>query len=200
MYSYRRNPSIYLFFLIVVLPYISVVAQTKNEKEYRISKENFPEAALSQLENKLSSAKRIRYFKEYDNTQIGYEVKFKLKKVYHSVEFDSIGQLEDIETYIEEKDIPEPILQKVNNYLDEEFNTYRIIKIQRQYTLEITNAPETLFQHAFNKDKNIGENYEIVIAGRNQGDFENFELLFSPEGTLINKRKFTSIGYDHILY
>ncbi|WP_155598628.1 hypothetical protein [Zobellia amurskyensis] len=200
MYSYRPNPSIYLFLVTVVLPCMSVVAQTKNEKEYIISKENFPEVALLQLENKLSSAKRIRYFKEYDNTQIGYEVKFKLEKMYHSVEFDSIGQLEDIETYIEEKDIPESTLQRVNNFLEEEFNTFRIIKIQRQYTTEITKAPEALFQYAFNKDKNIGENYEIVIAGRDQEDFENFELLFSSEGSLINKRKFASIGYDHILY
>ncbi|MBU3025211.1 hypothetical protein [Zobellia galactanivorans] len=116
------------------------------------------------------------------------------------MEFNSIGQLEDIETYIEEKDIPESTLQRVNNYLKEEFNTYRIIKIQRQYTTEITKTPEALYQYAFYKDKNIGENYEIVIAGRNQEDFENFELLFSSEGSLINKRKFASIGYDHILY
>ncbi|MGB7392852.1 MAG: hypothetical protein WA913_00525 [Pricia sp.] len=176
------------------------LAQVKNEREYRIERNQFPEKSIRSLSGYLDAAKRIRYFKEYDGEKTSFEVKFKLNRKKHSVEFDSIGNLEDVETYIDKEDIPRPAVRDIEKYLESEFTRYRIVKIQRQYPKSHYKEDADLLENAFQNTIDTNVNYEIVVAGRKKDGFEDYEMTFDSIGGFLNSRKFISIGYDHILY
>ena len=70
-------------------------AQTKNEKEERINKEDFPNNALEVTDHIPAHAKRLRFYKETDGEKQSFEAKFKLNKLRYSVEFNTNGELEE---------------------------------------------------------------------------------------------------------
>ena len=83
----------------------SITAQTKNEKEFRISLSEFPQNSQEILSAVQDQVKRIRFYKEIDGDQESYESKFKFGKRWFSVEFSKDGVLEDIEVTVKEKQI-----------------------------------------------------------------------------------------------
>jgi len=107
----RYVPILLLFYGLVG------AAQNKYEREYRIRKVQFPERALGYIQEKLTDAKRIRFYKETDSTKVSYEAKFKKDRLWYSIEFNKEGGLEDIEILIKSIDIPEASFQTMNTYL-----------------------------------------------------------------------------------
>ncbi|WP_289063864.1 hypothetical protein [uncultured Zobellia sp.] len=192
----------YHFLIPVFFFYSAFVAmgQVKNEREYRVLEKDFPDTALDILGNRLKDIKRVRYFKEYDTGTFSYEVKFRRKGMFYSVEFNSIGQLQDIEVYINQDDIPESGLDKIRTQLKNQFSRYRIIKVQRQYPLVSFSNEDALFEQALEGKGVEHTNYEVVISGKEKEGFKTFEFLFDSQGNFLKKRKFASIGYDYILY
>ncbi|HET8735228.1 MAG TPA: hypothetical protein VFM69_01385 [Pricia sp.] len=175
-------------------------AQVKNEREYRIDSVEFPNKAIRLMTDYLDTARRIRYFKEYDGARIHYEIKLILNRKKYSVEFDSIGNLMDVETYIENGDIPSEARQNIETYLKSEYTRYRIVKVQRQYPKSSYRQDDTLLENAFKGVIDSTINYEMVIAGRKKKGFEDYEISFDGTGQIVSNRNFISIGYDHILY
>ncbi|AWX44143.1 hypothetical protein HME9304_01143 [Flagellimonas maritima] len=174
-------------------------SQDKNEKEFRISKPEFPSNAYELISEQLASAKRIRYYFETDSLKKSYEAKFKKGRLHYSVEFDENGKLEDVEFIIEEKDIPEESWKKINTYLQDNFEKVRIKKIQQQYRSNGIIEKELIYQ-AFQNLILPHINYEIVFASKANKGYQTYEALFDAKGMFLKLRKSLSSAYDHVLY
>lgn len=188
------------FPLLFILTALCCNAQVKNEREYRIKIGDFPEKAIQELKGYMKNARRIRYFQEVNHKNVSFEIKLNLEGFKHSIEFDSLGNLEDVETVIKKHEMPSAPLKGVEQSFDSEFTRYRIVKIQRQYPKEAFNSNEEVFNKAFQNHESPEVNYEIVVAGRKKEGFKDYEMTFNSNGELLNIREFISLAYDHILY
>ena len=176
------------------------MAQDKYEREYRIRKSQFPEQAFTFLETYLKDAKRLRFYKELDSAKTSYEAKFKKDRLFYSIEFDEEGLLEDVEILIMEVDIPNSSYQAMQEYLKSNFKKFRIRKIQQQYPLSAFQTVENTLEKAFQNLIDPKINYELIVAGKKDRDFQDYEILFDSNGKFIRLRKSLPANYDHVLY
>ncbi len=178
----------------------SASAQYKYEREHRIKKNQFPAEARAFIAEKLENARKIRYYRETDSTKVSYEAKFKVDKLHYSVEFDEKGQLEDIEILIKEVDIPDETFSAIAAYLESNFSNYRLRRIQQQYPVNENETVEETLRNAFQNLLLPTIRYEIMVSGKKDNGFEDYEILFDYSGEFIKMRKSLPVNYDHILY
>lgn len=189
----------YSLLLCVFVFFTGLVAHgQKNEREFRIKKNDFPEVALAKLEPYIKEGRRRRFYMEVDGAKSSYEVKFKKDRLYYSVEFNSEGLLEDVEFIITERDIPEDSFEQMQLYIKENFERQRIKKIQQQYPLQ--KSESATLREAFQNLLLPYINYEFIIASKGEKGFEEHELLFDSRGKLLRSRKSIPQKYDHVLY
>lgn len=191
----RYSPIIILFLIGSILN-----AQNKYEREYRIRKSQFPTTALALIDETLKDARRIKFYKETDSAKISYEAKFKKDRLWYSVEFNEEGTLEDIEILIKEVDIPSETMEQIRNYLKESFTKYRIKRIQQQYPTSKKEPNEKTIKNAFQNLILPIINYEIIIAGKKEKGYYDYELLFGSDGSFKKIRRSLPPNYDHVLY
>ncbi|WP_019669111.1 hypothetical protein [Eudoraea adriatica] len=189
-----------LLVIIALLQYSTSLSQVKVEREHRIKKNQFPDAAHDFIQEKLQDAKKIRFYKETDTTKITYEAKFKKDKLHYSVEFDESGKLEDIEILIKEVDVPEDSWSQITKFLKEKFNKYKIRKIQQQYPITRGETAESTLNNAFQNLLIPSLNYELMVWGKIQEEHADFEILFGADGGFIKMRESLPANYDHVLY
>lgn len=190
----------YFCLLICCLATFCTQAQEKFEKESRIGKNGFPENALKLLERYSKDAKRIRYYKETDGNKISYEAKLKLKGQKFSIEYDTLGILEDIEVKIKFKNIPKKVRDSVIDYFGSHFMKYSIKKVQKQFYNKNFQNSVAVFEAAFNKKDITTVNYEIVVWRVLEKTSGMVELTFNREGSFVSSRPIAQASYDHILY
>ena len=61
---------------ISLLFFLTTVGQGKYEREHRIKKSQFPAKAHAFIEEYLTDARKLRYYRETDSSNISYEAKF----------------------------------------------------------------------------------------------------------------------------
>ncbi|TAI47911.1 hypothetical protein [Flagellimonas allohymeniacidonis] len=174
-------------------------SQDKNEREFRISKSELPKNAFTLIEPKLEDAKRIRFYQETDGAKRSFEVKFKKGRLHYSVEFDTEGQLEDVEFIIKPNDIPEDSWNRIVQYLGSNFKKYKVKKIQQQYPSSKQNNKKTI-REAFQNLILPYINYELIFSAKNEKGYQHYEALFNSEGKFVKVRRFALANYDHVLY
>lgn len=187
-------------FLFIILYSFGSIAQNKYEREYRIRKDQFPTDAKTLLDENITGIKRLKFYKETDSAKTSFEAKFKKDRLWYSVEFDVSGVLEDIEITIKPLDIPSDVLAKITTYFDESFKSYRVKKIQQQYLATPSEDIKTTFRNAFQNLILPSINYEIIVSGKEEKSYVEYEALFNAEGTFISRRKRLPPNYDHVLY
>lgn len=188
-------------FIILLFSGISIcIGQAKYEREFRIKKSQFPENALLHIRESLKEAKRIKFYKEIDSAKTSFEAKFKKDKLWYSIEFDKKGVLEDIEILIKEIDIPSDAFKEISNYLKANFPKYRIKKIQQQYPHIIGEPIESTLKNAFQNLLLPTINYELIVAGKKDKSYSDYEILFNAYGKFKSIRKSLPPNYDHVLY
>ncbi|WP_299337432.1 hypothetical protein [uncultured Psychroserpens sp.] len=195
MMKYKLVSTIFGFFF-----FVSLTAQTKNEKELRIDISNFPEHAQSILRTLPEKAKRVKFYKETDSIKESFESKFKYKHHWHSVEFDSDGNLEDIEVNIKKKQIPNPVLDAINMHLKNNSDKYDIIKIQEQYVYEAKISEAELLSAVLEKREKMASNYEIMIALKKDKIWNLREITFNSQGHFLSTRNIQQDSYEYIMY
>ncbi len=191
----KYNFILLCFWLLSCFP---VKAQTKNEKEIRITEDQFPPSAYNSLIPYLTNAKRLRFYQEKDGDKLSYEAKFKSGKIHYSVEFNFHGQLEDVEYIIEEVDIPDSSWEVIQVYLNSKFNRYRIKKIQQHYPN--TSNTKTTLKNAFQNLITEEIRYEMIVAYRTEKGFKEIEILFNAAGQYLSSRESTPQKYDYVRY
>lgn len=185
---------------ILMLSANVMFAQYKYEREFRIKKSQMPEVAIQLFENTVVQPKRLKFYKETDSTKNSYEAKFKKDRLWYSMEFDADGTLEDIEITIEPIDIPSDALANIKAYFEKTFKKHRIKKIQQQHLASKEEALEKTLRNAFQNLLIPSLNYEIIVSGKIEKDYLEYEVLFDADGTFINRRKRLPPNYDHVLY
>jgi len=168
--------------IIFCLFYIEGLAQEKFEKESRISEEEIPAIAKSFIKE-IQSEKKVRWYMEQSQSGTSIEAKFTSARKDYSIEFDSLGSIEDIEIIIDWNEIAEGVTQNIRQEMNSKFEKWKIRKIQIQYTGD----REVLLELGKNKKptEDYVIKYEIVVKGKKEGRPKLFEMTFSEQGEFL---------------
>ena len=172
-----------VFLLFFVLTFSDSFGQDKLEREFRIKEKDVPQPALNFI-TACSFTKKIKWYKEVGLTSTSVEAKTKSNAKKYSIEFDSLGQIEDIEINIKWKELPPATQKNIKSQLHAAYQKYKIRKIQIQYTGEEAD----LIDAVKNKPSDqIEINYEIVLKAKTNNEYQLLEYLFSEDGAILSK-------------
>lgn len=184
------------FFFCISLSF----SQSKNEKEERVPASEFPANARNYFNPISQDVNYLKYYRETDGNKKSFEVKFKYKKEHYSVEFDTLGQLEDIEIVIKKRHIPKNIYNTISDYFNTNYKRFTIVKIQKQYVNTTNKTDRQFIQHILEKPYNKHTHFEIIADVKTKEQHELLELTFDRDGVFKTSRKVTSSSYEHALY
>jgi hypothetical protein len=175
-------------------------SQTKTEKEERIPASEFPKNARNYFNIISQDVKYLKYYRETDGDKKSFEVKFKYKKEHYSVEFDTLGKLEDIEIVIKQKHIPKKPATEISKYFKDNFKKTKIIKVQKQYVNTTGKTDQQFIHKILKKPYNKHTHFEIIAEIKTPEKHELRAYNFSRYGKFESSRIVTSSSYEHALY
>lgn len=158
-------------------------AQQKYEKERRLKESEVPDRALNFIDS-LEVGSRIKWYLEEALESTSIEAKFKLNNQRHSIEFDTTGNLEDIEIQMKWNELHEPLRDSIRFYLGEDCGKFKIRKVQIQYS-----GDQSILLAKIKTGGNAGNyivRFEIVVKCRNTKNVSLFEYLFSNTGEKLS--------------
>ena len=120
--------------------------------------------------------------------------------MFYSVEFSEDGQLEDIELLVKEVDIPGDSWGSMQQYFKDNFKKFRIKKIQQQYPFLPGSTPQKTIRNAFQNLLIPELNYEVIVSGKEENIYSEYEILFDASGNFISIRTSIPAPYAHINY
>lgn len=172
-------------------------AQTKFEKEYRINKEEVPKSALNFIDAAAFTSK-IKWYKEEALAGYSYEAKTTAQGIKYSIEFDSLGRIEDVEYKIAWKSVPPLTKAKMELFFDRTFQKWKIVKVQVHHT----GSAQRLIDFVKKKETTlkIVTKYELVVKGKIGKQSQLIEYLFSGEGILERTSVIVLKNSDHLEY
>ncbi len=192
MYKFK-----FLIFLIVFSVANNLFAQDKFEKESRIKRSDVPLKALMFVDS-LNYDVRTKWYKEEALTSVSIEAKFKYNTTKYSIEFNTLGNIEDVEIEVHREDTDTAIIDSITNQLKLDCSKHKIVKIQKQFT-GTENDLFSLLRNGINSEK-IKIKYEIVVRCSVQKEVNLFEYLFNEKGLLISKSKIIFKNSSHLEY
>ena len=191
------NRIIFISLILFSFPGINTFAQEKIEKESRIDLTVVPKNAQSFISD-LALDNKIKWYLEQGINQTTIEAKFKHNGKKYSVEFDSIGNIEDIEVEISWKDLEAGVKESIKKQLDLNCLKHKINKIQTQYLGNSKNL-SFLFKQNSNTQK-LETNYELIVRCNQENEVNLFEYLFNHQGKLISTSKIIFRNSSHLEY
>lgn len=189
----------YKFLILVIFFSLSnnLFAQDKFEKESRIKPEAVPSRARLFMDS-LNLNKKVKWYKEEGLDKESIEAKFKLNKVRYSVEFDTLGKIEDVEIEVDWEDLESHLKDSILFQLKLDCSSHKIVKVQRQFT-GIENDLLFLLKTS-NVNEHLEIKYEIIIRCEHQKEVGLFEYLFNHNGKLISRSKIVFKNSSHLEY
>jgi len=181
MYKFK-----FLIFLIVFFVSYNLFAQDKFEKESRIKPKDVPSKALSFIDS-LKMDTKVKWYLEEGLNKKSIEAKYKQNKVSYSIEFDSLGMIEDIEIEVNWGDLESSLRESISSQLQQNCSSHRIEKVQRQFTGSENDLFTLLNTRIIFEHLNI--NYEIIVRCKQLNEVDLFEYLFNNNGKLISTSK-----------
>ncbi|WP_425635860.1 hypothetical protein ACPUEN_10610 [Algoriphagus yeomjeoni] len=176
----------------------SLFAQDKIERELRVEEKVVPKEARDWLYDAFETTKRPKWYQEIFESGYSYEAKFKLKGKFYSVEFDSLGLIQDVEIEIDFKELPMEVQAGLEGHLSADYKSSDIKRIQIQYSGKPDNLEDFFDQNSL---EGILIRFEIEFIGPDAtGDLELFEGLFSETGELIMKRKIILVPSENLVF
>ncbi|TNE79703.1 MAG: hypothetical protein EP332_10225 [Bacteroidetes bacterium] len=172
-------------------------AQEKIERESRLSSSEVPEQARLCLA-RIDSQTRIKWYREEGLTGMSIEAKFSWQKHRYSVEFDSLGSLQDIEIELSWKELDKALQDSLHHQLEQECNRHKVRKIQLQYTGDTSDLKQFLLSDS--ASPKLSTHYELVVKCRTDGRYYLYEFLFSEAAVLQSKLKIVFRDSSHLEY
>ncbi len=171
-------------------------AQEKIEREIGIKPREVPTAARDWLKDAFEEVKRPKWYLEFSQNGKSYEAKFNYQGHFHSVEFDSLGNIQDVEIEIKESEVPAEVWNEIQSYFDSEYRQVKVEKIQRQLT-----GSESDLEDFFDEDEDEGivTRYEIVFQGK-QELWELWEALFDDSGKFLSILRVQIRAADNLIF
>ena len=192
-----------LLMLLGWLPLLQAYGQgVKNEVEISISREQMPEKALKLLEPVLAEARRARFYRETDGEQVSYESKVRWKGHQYSIEFREDGTLMDVEKLVRYGSLPDNVRKALNERLDREFGKYKVRRTQVQYSGGQSGLSDAEVLQSLGRPEpgNLTVRYELEVDAITPPNLGAHELLFDPDGNLLERREIVRRSLDNILY
>ncbi len=171
---------LYLIFLTSL-----VFAQDKTEIEQKIRSGEVPIAATEWMKDAYESARRVKWYYEETSGVKSYEAKVMRKGYNHSVEFDTLGIIQDIEITIKWTELPPEVQSNITSCLDLVFTRHSIQKIQKQWTGDLEDLEDLIDE---DEEENLTIRYELEFYGKNESRDELWEGLFDNRGMILQKR------------
>jgi hypothetical protein len=174
---------------------VQLLAQTKTEHEFRIKPEEVPAKAISFIEQ-CQFPKKIKWYAEESQNGKSFEAKTKFRKTTYSCEFDSTGNIEDIEWIIDFPELDKNLQFKMDSSLNQLYLKYRVIKLQVQWFGE----PESLIKliHNSQSDEPYTTRYEMVIRNQKENSSDYSEILFDDQGRIIDVYRIVQPSTDNL--
>lgn len=189
-----------LLLLILSLSTSRLYAQKKMEREYGIKASAAPERARAFV-HKTYMRTKVKWYREESLNGFTIEAKLKWEGKKHSIEFDTLGKLQDIEITVQYQMLNDVIKREVDNYLSNTFQTYKINKTQ----LQLTGNESALQAAILNKTNNssmVHEKYELVVEGKRKGDKIKtfYEILIDEHGKVVHQLKIVERRVNHLIF
>ncbi|QSS97389.1 hypothetical protein [Psychroflexus sp. ALD_RP9] len=182
---------------LIVLISMQVMSQTKVEAEKRINQSKVPELAFDWLDDAYEGKKRIKWYEQQSRNTRVYEAKFKWKGKRQSIEFDTVGNIINIEIQLKFKNIPEKAKNIIETYFTENYENHRIKKVQIQYLGKPDDLEDLIDEDEW---EDITTNYEIEFLGQSETQNDFFEALFNYKGELLEIRVIDLPSSDILKY
>lgn len=174
--------SIISFVTIGLLIPAILPAQTKFEREYRIKENEVPEKA-SQFVRDAFFDEKIKWYAEESQDGNSIEAKVKFRNHKYSVEFDSNGNLLDVEKTVSFKKLNQKTSDAISRSLATKFGNYKILKVQIQWTAKDDETLTELIQNGTSTHF-YDEKFEIVIETHKDDTYKAFENLIDRKGEI----------------
>ncbi|MDF2159108.1 hypothetical protein [Algoriphagus sp. CAU 1675] len=188
----------YLTLIVYILIYYkSVFAQEKYEKEERIHA-NSVHTSATEFINEICIGCKVKWYLEEGLTSKSIEAKFTNDKSKYSIEFDTLGNIEDTEVEISIIDLDHPLRDSINNYLSKSYNKYKIQKIQIQYSGHISHIINKLNNDVHSD--NLLIKYELIVKCSEKKEKALYEFQFSNSGRMESMSKIIFKSSSHLEY
>jgi len=171
----------YIFLGFLLSP--KVFGQSKFEKEYRIKDVDIPGQAIDFMDSSRISS-NIKWFREESQDGISVEAKFSYLKANHSIEFDTLGNVLDMEVERTLGDLETGLKKNIIKALDSLFSKYKISKTQAQWTGSRQDHLQRLWSGE--SVNSTAPRYEIVVKGKKDGSSRYYEVLLEADGHVVN--------------
>lgn len=175
----------------------TVFAQEKYEKEERIHASSVPITAIEFI-NQICLDCKVKWYLEEGLKSKSIEAKFKVNKSKYSIEFDTLGTIEDAEVDISIKVLDSAIHDSITNYLSKTFNKYKIQKIQVQYSGDKSYIVNKI-KNDMHSD-NLIIKYELIARCSNEKETALYEFLFNDRGIMESKSEIIFKPSSHLEY
>jgi hypothetical protein len=171
-------------------------SQEKTEKESRVKSGEVPEAAREWLKDAFEKVRKPKWYVELSQVGKSYEAKFRFQGNFYSVEFDSVGNIQDVEIEIGQAEVSEEVWYQIQSYFDSQFELVKVAKIQQQFT-----GSKSDLEDFFDEEEleGITVRYEIIFEGK-KGLWELWEALFDESGKFISKLKVQIRLNDNLIF
>lgn len=194
--QFLLSKHLFIITLYVIFTH-NLFAQTKVEEEYRIKPAEAPKPAAQFLQE-IFPETRIKWYLERGIQSTSIEAKLKRDGQRYSIEFDTLGNLEDAEILIDPVKIPAATLNQICDTLSHLYSKYKITRTQRQLSGD-QNLIKEILQGKENIT-NITIRYELVVKGKTQEGMYLYEHIFNEEGQLIKSAKIITRNTDILNY
>lgn len=186
-----------LIFLLSLFSSVELFAQEKFEKESRIKQRDVPQKALDFIESANIKGK-MKWYLEQGLNRKSIEVKFQQNRKRYSVEFDTLGTIEDVEIELKATELPASLNNTINAQLQNDCIKYKIEKIQVQYS----GSEEQLLAKLKNLSsvQNLVTKYEVVVKCTSKNNVELLEYLFTDTGTVLSVSTIVFKNSSHLEY
>ncbi len=187
------NFKIILITIITVIFSANASGQTKYEKEYRIKEKDAPGKAVSFIKKSFTKCK---WYSEESSDGKTFEAKGKLNGYKFSIEFDTTGNIIDVEKTVKFENMDSEIKQNINKSLLKIFTSYKIKKAQIQW-IACDNTLHELISYGHSK-KPYTLNYELVLKAKKDSSTKFYEILSDKNGNILKVSEIISRPTDNL--
>ena len=171
--------SIVLFMLL----HSPLWCQYKFEREFRVPEHDVHIASRNFMDS-AGIDKKIKWYREESQDGTTVEAKVRHLGARHSIEFDTAGNLLDIEVEVRLRDLEAETERNIVKSLDSVFSKYKIRRIQAQWSG--SRQKQLLLLQSGQSIDRAASRYEIVIKGkRDSGNSKFYEVLIEANGGIV---------------
>ena len=187
-----------LITLVFAFVYVCIFAQ-KSEYEKSVKPSEVPSKAIEWVDKVEIHKKHPKWYAETTSGKKSFEIKFVHNHELYSIEFDSTGNIEDVEILIKKKDLVKSVLLEIQKELKAKYDKTKIVKIQFQFSN--ASGENVLIDFVNNGAMEfVALNYEIEFEGKIDGVWKMFEGTFSRQGTLLSTREIVIRSTENLNY